>query len=207
MCACCSSFCVCSCLSCECGLCAVLFEIRIVKYLSRRLFLSQENAKCFFWESSQEYMNCDRTPVKTPSASRRKIKPRTPQQSSQSSIEAAQWQTEVDDHESGSYEKEFEGEHRWIVRENTVIARVEQYLNESDNMKVEIDESLLGPEDSEVDLTCFLLNARRKHGRRIFQIFDPQGAMEGRKCRALDVVGKTTRRIVPRAQESHQIHE
>ena len=38
--------------------------------------------------------------------------PPTPQQSSQSSIEATQWRAEVEDRESGSYEKEFEGEHR-----------------------------------------------------------------------------------------------
>ena len=36
----------------------------------------------------------------------------------------------------------------------TVIAKMEQYLKESDNMKEEIEELelLLGPEDSEVDL-------------------------------------------------------
>ena len=39
-----------------------------------------------------------------------------------------------------------------------VIARMEQYLNENDNMRVEIEELefLLGPEDSEVDLRHIL---------------------------------------------------
>ena len=72
-------------------------------------------------------MNYEGTPVKAPPASRRKMMPSTPQQSSYSSIETVQWQTEVEDQESGGYEKEFEGQHRW-----------EQNLNESDCMKLEI---------------------------------------------------------------------
>ena len=90
-------------------------------------------------------MNCEGTPVKAP-PSRRKIMPPTPQQSLQSSIEAMQWPTEVEDQESGSYETEFEGEHRWTARDRTVIAIMEQYLNKSDSIKVEIEEleSLLG---------------------------------------------------------------
>ena len=37
----------------------------------------------------------------------------------------------------------------------------DQYLHESDNMKVEIEELelLLGPKESEVDLRCLLMNA------------------------------------------------
>ena len=57
-------------------------------------------------------MSYEGTPLTAPLASRRKIMPPTPQQSSQSSIEAAQWQAEAEDQESGSFEKEFEGEHR-----------------------------------------------------------------------------------------------
>ena len=64
---------------------------------------------------NQENMSYEGTPVKAPPASRRKIMPPTPQQSSQSSIEAMQWQTEVEDQESCSYEKEFEGEHWWTA--------------------------------------------------------------------------------------------
>ena len=68
---------------------------------------------------------------------------------------------------------EFEGEHRWSARDRTVIARMEQYLNENDNMRVEIEELefLLGPEDSEVDLRQILRYARRKKGGQIFEIF------------------------------------
>ena len=84
-----------------------------------------------------------------------------------------QWQTEVEDKESSSYEKEFEGEHRWNARDRTVIARMEQHPNKSDSIKVEIEEleSLLGPEDLEVDLRQILMYARRKKGGRTFEIF------------------------------------
>ena len=59
------------------------------------------------WVENQGNMSYEGTPVKAPPASRRKIMPPT-QQSSQSSIEATQWQTEVEDHENGSCLKEFE---------------------------------------------------------------------------------------------------
>ena len=44
----------------------------------------------------------------------------------------------------------------------TIIAKMEQYLNEGDIVKVEFEklELLLGPEDSEVDFRCILMNAR-----------------------------------------------
>ena len=88
----------------------------------------------------------------------------TPQQSSLSSIEAMQWQTEMEDQDSGSKEKEVEGQHRWNARDRTVIARMEQYLTENDSIKVEIEELelLLGPEDSEVNLRHILRYARKK---------------------------------------------
>ena len=72
--------------------------------------------------------------------------------------------------------KAYEGEHRWMARDRTVIATVEQNRNESDNMKVEIEELelLLGPEDSEVDLRFVVMNAKRKKGRRISRIFSVQ---------------------------------
>ena len=57
--------------------------------------------------------------------------PPTPQQSLQPSIEAMQLQTEVEDQESDSCEMEYEGEHRWTARDGTVVARMEQYLNEN----------------------------------------------------------------------------
>ena len=54
-----------------------------------------------------------------------------------------QWQSEM----------EIQGS-SWNARERTVIARMEQYLNASDCMKLEIEELELplGPEDSEVTL-------------------------------------------------------
>ena len=54
----------------------------------------------------------------------------------QSSIEAMQLQTEVEDQKSG--EMDYEGEKkRWSARDRTVIARMEQYLNANDSMIVE----------------------------------------------------------------------
>ena len=49
---------------------------------------------------------------------------------------------------------------------------MEQYLNESDCMKLEMKELelLLGPEDSEVNLRRILRNASRRGGR-LFEIF------------------------------------
>ena len=57
---------------------------------------------------------------------------------------------------------------------------MEPYLKENDNMKVEIEELELlhDPEDSEVDLRLFLRYARRKKGRRIFDIFSSEGQSE-----------------------------
>ena len=59
-----------------------------------------------------------------------------------------------------------EGECWWTTRDRVVIARMEQYLDRSDCMKVEVDELelLLGPEDSEVDSRYILSYARRKKG-------------------------------------------
>ena len=76
-----------------------------------------------------------------------------------------------------SFEAFKECEHRWTARDRTVIAKMERYLTESDNMKVEIEklELLLGTEDSEVDLRFIVMNARRKKGRRPVQICSTQG--------------------------------
>ena len=104
----------------------------------------------------------------------------TPLPSLQSSIEAMQLQTEAEDQENGSCEMELESEHGWTARDRTVIARVEQYLNENDNMRVEIEEleSLLVSEDSEVDLRQILRYARRKKGGRICDIFSSKRQSE-----------------------------
>ena len=60
----------------------------------------------------------------------------------------------------------------WSDRERTVIARMENYLDKSDDMKLEIEvlELLMGPEDSELNLMSFLTHARR-NGSRILEIF------------------------------------
>ena len=65
--------------------------------------------------------------------------PPTPQQSSHSLFEGMQWQTEMEPQGSS-----------WTARERGVIARMEKYLNESDCMKLKIEELelLLGPEDA-----------------------------------------------------------
>ena len=56
---------------------------------------------------------------------------------------------------------------------------MEQYLKASDRSKLEIEELelLLGPEDSEVNLRCILMNASRRGGR-IFEIFNTKERSE-----------------------------
>ena len=53
--------------------------------------------------------------------------PPTPLQSSHSSYEERQWQVEVEDQ-------------IWDARDRTVIVKTKQYLEESDSMKVEVEE-------------------------------------------------------------------
>ena len=72
---------------------------------------------------NQEDRRHEGTPVKATPASRRKVVPPTPRQSSHSSIETAQWQAEVEDRESGCREKESEGQRRWNPRVRTVNAK------------------------------------------------------------------------------------
>ena len=71
-----------------------------------------------------------------------------------------------------------------------MIAQVEQYLCESDNMKVEVEELelLLGPEDSEIDWRYIL------------------GSQRGATGRVLEDARETGGRV-PRAQQRHQIQE
>ena len=49
---------------------------------------------------------------------------------------------------------------------------MEQYLNENDSMKLEIEqlELLLGPGDSEVNVRFFLRNASRRSGMYIWNL-------------------------------------
>ena len=88
--------------------------------------------------------------------------------SSYSSIEAMQWQTEMEDQGSG-----------WNARARALSAKMEKYLNESDCMKLENEELelLLGPEDSEVNLRHILRNASRSGGR-IFEILNSKEKSE-----------------------------
>ena len=121
---------------------------------------------------NEEGMNFDGMSVKAPPASRRKIMPPTPQQ--QSSIEAMQLLMEVEDQESGSCEMQR------TARDRTVIAKMEQYLNENDN-RIEIEklESLLGPEGSEVDLRQILRCVRvGKNCGTVFENFSSKGQSE-----------------------------
>ena len=74
----------------------------------------------FVWAISQEEMRYE------PPASRRRMMPSAPQQSSHSSIEDAQWQTEM----------EVQG-NSWNDHARTVTARMEQYLITSDCLKLE----------------------------------------------------------------------
>ena len=118
-------------------------------------------------------MSYEGTPVKAPPTSRRRMMPPTPQQSSYSSIEAMQWQTEMEVQGSS-----------WNASERTDIAEMEQYLNESDCIKLEIEELELplGPEDPEVNMTYILRNANRRGGR-IFEIFKSKAECGGMSVR------------------------
>ena len=58
-------------------------------------------------------------------------------------------------------------------------ARTKQYLEESKSLKVEVEEleSLLGPEDSDVDFRRILEEARNKEGCAIFETFGSDGVL------------------------------
>ena len=76
-----------------------------------------------------------------------------PQQSSNSSYEEWQWQTAMKVQESS-----------WSAFEKMVIAKLKDYLNKHDNVKVEIEELelMMSPEDSEGNLRYTLMNANRR---------------------------------------------
>ena len=184
-----------------------------MNWLSRRPVLFPEKREAFFVES-QEDMNFDGTPLKAPSASRRRIMPPTPQQSPQPTLEGTPLRMEVEDQEFGACEKEYEVEHRWTARDREVIAKVEQYLCESDNMKVEVVELelLFGPEDSEVELWYILDECEEEKGSQDLsnlQLAGSQrvlGSQRGAMGRVLEDARETGGRV-PRAQQGHQIHE
>ena len=67
----------------------------------------------------------------------------------------------------------------WSARERTVVARMENYLNKKDCLKLDIEELelLMGPEDSEVNVRYVLMNASRSSSR-IFEIFSTKEKSE-----------------------------
>ena len=77
--------------------------------------------------------------------------PPTPLQNSYSSFEEEQGHFEVEDQ-------------MWSARDRTVVARTKRYLEVSQNTKVGIEEleSLLGPDDSDVDFRRINEEARDK---------------------------------------------
>ena len=79
--------------------------------------------------------------------------PPTPSQNSYSSLEEEQGHFNVVDQ-------------MWSARDRTIIAKTNQYLEESKSLKLEIEEleSLLGPEDSYVDFRQILEEARDEKG-------------------------------------------
>ena len=56
---------------------------------------------------------------------------------------------QVEDQENCSCGMEHGGEHRWTARDRVVVKRMEQYLDETDSRRVEVEEleHLLVPED------------------------------------------------------------
>ena len=78
-------------------------------------------------EENREEMSFEGTPEKaSPATRRRKMLP-TPQQGSHPLFEEMQWQADME--AQGSI---------WSARERTVIARIENYLDKSDDMKLEV---------------------------------------------------------------------
>ena len=134
-------------------------ESQSFSFSKKRSFVCVEN---------QEDMSYEGTPLRVPPTSRRRMMSPTPQQISHSSIEVMQWQTEMQVQGSG-----------WHARDREIIAKMEQYLNDSDCVKLEIEELelLLGPEDSEVDLRHILMIVSRRGGR-ICEIFSSKEKSE-----------------------------
>ena len=112
-------------------------------------FSKKRNFACV---AGQDAMNYEGTPVKAPLCPKRRMITPLPQQSCFASMEE---------------------ESRWSAQERTAAARMEQYVNNSDVLKLEIaeeDENSLGPECSHVDVKHIVRNATRE-GRNIFESF------------------------------------
>ena len=65
-------------------------------------------------------------------------------------------------------------------RDTAMIARRKQYLEESYSMEVEVEEleSLLGPDDPDVDFRRILEEARDENDCAIFETFTSEGPSE-----------------------------
>ena len=85
---------------------------------------------------AQGEMRYENTQVKAPPLSRRRMRPPTPLQNSNSAFEEEQERFVVEDQ-------------MWSARERTIISKTTQYLEESYSVKVEVEEleDLLGPDD------------------------------------------------------------
>ena len=68
----------------------------------------------------------------------------------------------------------------WSARDRTVIAKNETVLEESESLKVEVEEleSLLGPDDTDVDFRRILEEAGDEKGCAIFETFSTDGPSE-----------------------------
>ena len=68
----------------------------------------------------------------------------------------------------------------WSARDRTIIAKTKQYLEESKNLKVEIEEleSLLGPDDTDVSFRRILEKQGTKKGCAIFETCSTDGPSE-----------------------------
>ena len=107
-------------------------------------------------------MTYESSPVKAPQLSRRRmIRPH------HSSFEEKQAHFEVEDQ-------------MWSARDRTIIAKTNQYLEESKSLKVEIEEleSLLGLGDTDVDFRRILEEARDGKGCATCETFSSEGPSE-----------------------------
>ena len=111
--------------------------------------------------------------VKAPPLSRRRMRPPTPLQNSYSSFEEEQENFEVEDE-------------MWSAKDKTIIAKTKQHLEESKSLKAEIEEleSLLGPEDSDVDFRRISEEARDRKDCAIFEKFCTDGPSAFLVCRS-----------------------
>ena len=79
--------------------------------------------------------------------------------------------------EQGHFEVE---DQMWSARDRTINAKTKQYLEERKSLKVNIEEleSLLGPDDTDVDFRRILEEARDKKGCAVFDTFSSDGPSE-----------------------------